>query len=90
MKIDLARREALCGTEKPHLTPIEYKLLTLFARHAGKVLTHRHSNAAEPHPSIRASGALRFTASTPLSRVARVAYIWLVPMTSPFFARSTK
>jgi two-component system, OmpR family, KDP operon response regulator KdpE len=24
-----------------HLTPIEYKLLILFARHAGKVLTHR-------------------------------------------------
>lgn len=24
-----------------HLTPIEYKLLTLLARHAGKVLTHR-------------------------------------------------
>ena len=24
-----------------HLTPIEYKLLALFSRHAGKVLTHR-------------------------------------------------
>jgi two-component system KDP operon response regulator KdpE len=24
-----------------HLTPIEYKLLALLARHAGKVLTHR-------------------------------------------------
>jgi len=25
-----------------HLTPIEYRLLALLARHAGKVLTHRH------------------------------------------------
>jgi two-component system, OmpR family, KDP operon response regulator KdpE len=41
LKIDLARREVFRGTEQLHLTPIEYKLLTLFAQHAGKVLTHR-------------------------------------------------
>ncbi len=25
-----------------HLTPIEYRLLALLVKHAGKVLTHRH------------------------------------------------
>ena len=41
LKIDLARREVFRGSEALHLTPIEYKLLALFAQHAGKVLTHR-------------------------------------------------
>jgi DNA-binding response OmpR family regulator len=42
LKIDLGRREVTRGAEPIHLTPIEYKLLVLFAQHAGKVLTHRH------------------------------------------------
>jgi two-component system KDP operon response regulator KdpE len=42
VKIDLVRREVFRGTEALHLTPIEYKLLTLFAQNAGKVLTHHH------------------------------------------------
>lgn len=41
LKVDFARREVFRGAEEVHLTPIEYKLLVLFARHAGKVLTHR-------------------------------------------------
>jgi two-component system, OmpR family, KDP operon response regulator KdpE len=41
LRIDLARREVTLGTDALRLTPIEYKLLTLFAQHAGKVLTHR-------------------------------------------------
>lgn len=41
LTIDLARREVRRGEEVLHLTPIEYKLLVLLARHAGKVLTHR-------------------------------------------------
>ena len=41
LRIDLVRREVFRGEEEVHLTPIEYKLLVLFARHAGKVLTHR-------------------------------------------------
>ncbi len=41
LKIDLVRREVFRGTEELHLTPIEYKLLVLFAQNAGKVLTHR-------------------------------------------------
>ncbi|MEZ4361918.1 MAG: winged helix-turn-helix domain-containing protein [Kofleriaceae bacterium] len=35
------RREVFRGAEELHLTPIEYKLLSLFAHNAGKVLTHR-------------------------------------------------
>lgn len=41
LKIDLARREVSRAGEALHLTPIEYRLLALLARHAGKVLTHR-------------------------------------------------
>jgi two-component system KDP operon response regulator KdpE len=41
LTIDLVRREIRRGQEEIHLTPIEYKLLVLFAQHAGKVLTHR-------------------------------------------------
>jgi two-component system KDP operon response regulator KdpE len=41
LRIDLARREVTLAGKDVHLTPIEYKLLVLFARHAGKVLTHR-------------------------------------------------
>jgi two-component system KDP operon response regulator KdpE len=41
LRIDFARREvALAGCEV-HLTPIEWKLLALLARNAGKVVTHR-------------------------------------------------
>jgi two-component system KDP operon response regulator KdpE len=41
LRMDLtARVVTLDGTEV-HLTPIEYKLLVLLAKHAGKVLTHR-------------------------------------------------
>jgi two-component system KDP operon response regulator KdpE len=39
LKIDLAKRLVLVGTEQVRLTPTEYKLLALFMRHAGRVLT---------------------------------------------------
>ena len=40
--VDLsARRVEVSGTAV-HLTPIEYRLLALLVKHAGKVLTHRH------------------------------------------------
>ena len=42
LTLDLTRREVTRAGEAVHLTPIEYKLLLLFAQHAGKVLTHRH------------------------------------------------
>ena len=42
LRIDLARREVTLEGRQLHLTPIEYRLLTLLAQNAGKVLTHRH------------------------------------------------
>jgi len=39
--IDHARHEVTLDAKLVHLTPIEFKLLALLARHAGKVLTHR-------------------------------------------------
>lgn len=57
LKIDLSRREVTIEGREVHLTPIEYKLLTLLARNAGRVLTHRQiikeiwgaSYAEQPH-----------------------------------------
>ncbi|MFZ5441168.1 MAG: response regulator [Myxococcota bacterium] len=42
LRIDLSRREVKLDGAEVHLTPIEYRLLTLLAQHAGKVLTHSH------------------------------------------------
>ena len=39
--IDDARHEVKVRGELVHLTPIEYRLLVLLARNAGRVLTHR-------------------------------------------------
>ena len=39
--VDLARREVRVAGEAVHLTPIEYRLLTVFLGHPGRVLTHR-------------------------------------------------
>lgn len=39
--IDLVRRNVTRSGNVVHLTPIEYKLLTTLARHAGLVMTHR-------------------------------------------------
>jgi two-component system KDP operon response regulator KdpE len=41
LKVDLAARLVSVRGAEVHLTPIEYKLLALLVRHAGKVLTHR-------------------------------------------------
>ncbi|HEX9049356.1 MAG TPA: response regulator [Anaeromyxobacter sp.] len=56
LRIDLARREVTVDGREIRLTPTEYKLLALLARHAGKVLTHRQilrevwgPNATEAH-----------------------------------------
>ena len=42
VEVDLARRVVRKRGGIVHLTPIEYRLLTLFVTNAGKVLTHRH------------------------------------------------
>ena len=39
--VDLAARRVERAGEPVHLTPIEYRLLAMLIRHAGKVLTHR-------------------------------------------------
>ena len=40
LRIDLARRRVTVGGEEVQLTPIEFRLLSTLARHAGRVLTH--------------------------------------------------
>jgi two-component system, OmpR family, KDP operon response regulator KdpE len=42
LRVDLARRQVFVGDTEVHLTPIEYKLLMVMVRHAGKVITHNH------------------------------------------------
>jgi two-component system KDP operon response regulator KdpE len=41
LKVDLGARTVYRDGQEVHLTPIEYRLLTILVRHAGKVLTHR-------------------------------------------------
>ncbi len=41
LKVDLAQRKVFVSGKEVHLTPIEYRLLTMLVRYAGKVLTHR-------------------------------------------------
>jgi two-component system KDP operon response regulator KdpE len=42
LKVDLAKRQVLLDDREVHLTPIEYRLLALLIKHAGKVITHSH------------------------------------------------
>lgn len=39
--IDLLRRQVFVGDVEKHLTPLQYRLLTVLAKHAGCVLTHK-------------------------------------------------
>jgi two-component system KDP operon response regulator KdpE len=41
LRVDLAQRQVFLDNDEVHLTPLEYKLLTVLIRHAGKVITHR-------------------------------------------------
>ena len=41
LRIDMSSRRVSKAGEDVHLTPIEYKLLCVLVRHAGKVVTHR-------------------------------------------------
>jgi two-component system KDP operon response regulator KdpE len=41
LEIDFVRRHVMLAGREIRLTPIEYKLLTTLARHAGKVVTHQ-------------------------------------------------
>jgi two-component system, OmpR family, KDP operon response regulator KdpE len=41
LHVDLARREVAVGGRAVHLTPNEYRLLTVLIKNAGRVMTHR-------------------------------------------------
>jgi two-component system KDP operon response regulator KdpE len=41
LKVDLSARRVEVSGREVHLTPIEYRLLSMLIRHSGKVLTHR-------------------------------------------------
>jgi two-component system KDP operon response regulator KdpE len=41
LKVDMIHRKVTVSDKEVHLTPIEYRLLTVLVKHAGKVLTHR-------------------------------------------------
>jgi two-component system KDP operon response regulator KdpE len=41
LRVDLAQRRVFVRDQEVHLTPIEYKLMMVLIRHAGKVVTHR-------------------------------------------------
>lgn len=40
LKVDLAKRQVFIDNKEVHLTPIEYRLLSVLIKHAGKVMTH--------------------------------------------------
>ncbi|MDD4930248.1 MAG: two-component system response regulator KdpE [Gallionella sp.] len=41
LKVDMIHRKITVSGAEVHLTPIEYRLLSVLVKHAGKVLTHR-------------------------------------------------
>jgi two-component system KDP operon response regulator KdpE len=41
LKIDFLKRQVYCGAREVHLTPIEYRLLTVLVKNTGRVMTHR-------------------------------------------------
>jgi len=41
IRVDFERRQVLRSDQEVHLTPIEYKLLSVLIKHRGKVVTHR-------------------------------------------------
>lgn len=42
VRVDIFNRRVFVGEGEVHLTPTEFKMLSLFARHAGKVLQHQY------------------------------------------------
>ncbi|MGA9855540.1 MAG: response regulator [Gammaproteobacteria bacterium] len=41
LKVDQVRRNVYVGNQEIHLTPIEYRLLSVLIKYAGRVITHR-------------------------------------------------
>ena len=42
LRIDLVHRQVLVNGQEVHLTPIEYRLLTVLVKNAGRVVTYNH------------------------------------------------
>jgi two-component system KDP operon response regulator KdpE len=42
LKVDLLKRQVAVGDREVHLTPIQYRLLSVLIKNAGKVLTHQY------------------------------------------------
>ncbi len=42
LKVDLMNRQVVVGDKEVHLTPIQYRLLSVLIKNAGKVLTHQY------------------------------------------------
>jgi two-component system, OmpR family, KDP operon response regulator KdpE len=42
LKVDLLKRLVIIGDREVHLTPIQYRLLSVLIKNAGKVLTHQY------------------------------------------------
>lgn len=57
LKVDLAKRIVWCDDEEIKLTPIEYKLLAMLVKHAGKVVTHKQLLAEVWGKSAGANGS---------------------------------
>lgn len=56
LRVDLARHEVTVGGERVHLTPNEFKLLTVLAKNAGRVMTHRSLLTAVWGPGSESEG----------------------------------
>ena len=53
LKVDLLKRQVFVGNREIHLTPIQYRLLSVLVKNAGKVLTHQHLLKEVWGPSYR-------------------------------------
>jgi two-component system, OmpR family, KDP operon response regulator KdpE len=53
LKVDLLKRQIFIGDREVHLTPIQYRLLTVLIKNAGKVLTHQYLLKEVWGPSYR-------------------------------------
>jgi len=53
LKVDLLKRQVAVGDRDVHLTPIQYRLLSLLIKNAGKVLTHQYILKEVWGPSYR-------------------------------------
>jgi len=53
LKVDLLKRQVFVGEREVHLTPIQYRLLSVLIKNAGKVLTHQYLLKEVWGPSYR-------------------------------------